>query len=272
MATDNLQFPGLVGYIKARRERWEQMLKDSPSTTCELRYGSCKEVLAYAELTEYKAVECRCIPQAKAKFLEKVAADELRHKRGLFGWLEPQPSMTFEKFVMRSHWTSEQRSSAEHAKDVCQKYARNPRKLPFLALFGGFGSGKTHLALAIAQSCGLEPLFAVSPDMLAFLRHTFDKENDLLYSAEFARLKECDLLILDDFMAEYRKRGTYVSWAEEQLYELVSHRHWKALPTVLTSNANIVTATGRIGTRLNDYKVGQVIMLDLPDNRKKVLR
>ena len=258
---------------KSRRERWEQMRKDAPDTTCEIMWATCEKIISVAHTLKFNdaTLQCRCIPKAKAEYEARVAAKELSRKRGLFGWLEPQPSMTFETFRMRSHWSLDQRRSAEHAKAVCEAYASNAQKRPFLTMFGNAGTGKTHLALAIAQSCGLEPLFAVSPDMLAFLRHTFSSENDLVYYAEFERLKYCDMLILDDLMAEYRRGGSDVSWAEEQLYELLSHRHWKKLPTVLTSNANILSATGRIGSRLNDDKVGQVILLDLPDNRRKVL-
>ena len=68
-------------------------------------------------------------------------------------------------------------------------------------LAGAHGSGKTHLAAAIANMCieGGRPVFFVSvPDLLDDLRASYAPTSDIAYSDLFQQVKEAPLLVLDD--------------------------------------------------------------------------
>ncbi len=119
-------------------------------------------------------------------------------------------------------------------KDACLTYSRNPHGN--LLLLGSVGSGKTHLAAAIANerlAMGKPAVFVVVPELLNYLRQSFQKDADSTYDVRSAELMECGLLILDDLGAE---KAT--PWVAEQLYLLFNHRYNAALPTVVTSNCS----------------------------------
>ena len=58
-----------------------------------------------------------------------------------------------------------------------------------------------------------------------------------------------------------------VSWAEETLYQIINYRHWKRLPTVITTNENVLDRTGRIGSRIRDEAMSELVRLEVPDHR-----
>ncbi|HEY8745583.1 MAG TPA: ATP-binding protein, partial [Chloroflexota bacterium] len=99
---------------------------------------------------------------------------------------------------------------------------------------GGPGCGKTHLAVAIANSRILkgEPvLFQVVPDLLDHLRASFSPNSTVTYDELFEEVRSAPLLVLDDFGSQ---SGS--PWAEEKLFQIVNHRYNHGLPTVVTTN------------------------------------
>jgi len=132
-------------------------------------------------------------------------------------------------------------------------------------LTGGTGSGKTHLAAAIAHeilSQGKEVLFTVVPDLLDHLRSTFSPSSSITYDKRFDAIREISLLILDDLGTEYT-----TPWALEKLYQIINHRYNYQLPTVITTNCLPEELDQRIVSRMFDYKVAQSFLLTAPDYR-----
>ena len=114
-----------------------------------------------------RIVPCRCTEA-------KLAAE---HPRGLrsvsnLGALE---RMTFDEFVSDPVGLPEaSRHSLRQAYEISLAYARDPHG--WLVLQGGYGSGKTHLAAAIANyrvGLGSAVLFVVVPDLLDYLPRHF---------------------------------------------------------------------------------------------------
>lgn len=94
------------------------------------------------------------------------------------------------------------------------------------------GSGKTMTACAIANAliANWDVMFTTSGDMFSRIRATFDKKDgssDKLIS----KLKECDLLILDDIGVEKMS-----AWTDETMYSLINDRYLSNKPAVYTSN------------------------------------
>jgi DNA replication protein DnaC len=137
-------------------------------------------------------------------------------------------------------------------------FAKNPSG--WLLLVGPNGCGKTHLAAAIANECleaGAVVLFATVPDLLDHLRAAFAPDASEIYDQLFARMREAEVLILDDLGVQQSS-----PWANEKLFQLLNYRYNSGFPTVVTSNPRGFQATDeRIRSRLSD--VGLVITLNL---------
>lgn len=133
----------------------------------------------------------------------------------------------------------------------------------WLAISGSGGSGKTHLAAAIANRAireGHPALVWVVPDLLDSLRSGYDAtESELDYDQLFDQVKNHPLLVLDDIDAIH---GT--PWAREKLFQIVNHRWNAELATVFTSTAAPTALDERLGAKLT---AGHVQHLSLDAGR-----
>jgi DNA replication protein DnaC len=196
--------------------------------------------------------------------------------------IEPRlrDAMTFDRFDQRggAGATTEQRERLKEALKLAQAFAADPHG--WLYLSGPTGTGKTHLAVAIATTRMHQKkpvLFRFVPDLLDHLRRTFGPDSPTTYDRLFERTKNAELLVLDDFSAQ-----AWTPWAEEKMYQLIVHRHNAALPTVITSRVLLdeIDDTdsqgsmrfGRryseaIASRLRDSTVVTEVLLPGPDFR-----
>jgi DNA replication protein DnaC len=131
----------------------------------------------------------------------------------------------------------------------CRDYADQPDG--WLILHGPYGTGKSHLAMAIGQAVlgrGGLAIFATVPDLLDSLRETYDRAAaGESFETRFNRYRNADLLILDDMGTE-----KLTSWGREKLFQLVNHRYNRWLPTVFTTNEPLSSFDPRIASRMND--------------------
>ena len=184
---------------------------------------------------------------------------------------EMQRSMTFETFDVRgNNPRAREQQSLQDALLASVRYANNPTG--WLTLFGNTGVGKTHLAVAIANSCidaGNPAFFAFVPELLDYFRYTFDPTSRVTMESVLEDVKNTPLLILDDLGQEHNS-----PWAEEKLYQIFVHRHNHRLPTVITSMQDFMGAnqTGPIASRIRDASLGRLVRVDAPDYRIKVPR
>jgi DNA replication protein DnaC len=112
---------------------------------------------------------------------------------------------------------------------TCTIYADRPGG--WLYLWGQRGTGKTHLAAAIAQAAaaaGTPTLYASAPRQLDFVKDGF---RDRSSSERLEALIEVDLLVLDDLGSEQP-----TEWAAATLFALLDERYRHDRPTVFTSN------------------------------------
>ncbi len=143
----------------------------------------------------------------------------------------------------------------KEAHDTAAEYAQNP--IGWLVLTGPNGSGKTHLAAAIANRCiqnGYVVLFVHLPDLLDHLRATFAPASDVSYSELFEQVKGTPVLILDALGAQ-----ASTSWAQEKLQQIVNHRFNAELPTVVTTAARLEELDPYIYTRLATGELSRVL-------------
>ncbi len=169
-----------------------------------------------------------------------------------------------------SHQTFEDFDSAidgvDEAYSASIAFAQEPGNR-WLFLYGPCGTGKTHLAVAIArytmQMHNMSVYFAVVPDLLDHLRSTFDPASGSVYDKRFNDIKNAQLLVLDDLGTE-----NATPWAREKLYQVINHRYMEQLPTVVTSNVDLRKVDDRIMSRILDHRLSTYIEMDAEDYRR----
>jgi len=124
----------------------------------------------------------------------------------------------------------------------------------WLVLMGDSGTGKTHLAAAVANHWyqqGGEVVFVTAADLLDYLRRTFNPESNVSFDEQFQKVKATPLLVLDDLGALQHNK----QWAREKLLQIVKHRYVRRLPTIITTTQEIEGVDSQVRTRLLDRRL-----------------
>lgn len=199
---------------------------------------------------------CRCTLRAQAE-------DHAAQLRILSNVSHLQ-RLVFERFLPDGIGLSDdRRRSLRAAYEHARRYAQHPEN--WLVLTGGVGTGKTHLAAAIANErlAHNEPvLFVVVPDLLDTLRSAFSPQSETTFDERFEQVRSAPLLILDDLGAH-----STTPWAQEKLYQIINYRYNTRLPTVITTNYRLDEIDERVRSRLIDPEISTVIEINAPDFR-----
>jgi len=161
--------------------------------------------------------------------------------------------------------------SLQRALKAAHVYAEKPKG--WLVFLGGYGSGKTHLAAAIANyraKLGDPPLFIMVPDLLDHLRATFSPHSSVAFDRRFDEIRTAPLLVLDDLGTQ-----SMTPWVREKLYQLFNYRYNRELPTVITTADSLEEMDPRIRSRLLDGKLCSIHAITVPGyhgNRGKKTR
>lgn len=172
-------------------------------------------------------------------------------------------TMTFDTFNPSGRGSGKQANQTlETAFNTARNYARHLNG--WLLLMGGYGSGKTHLAAAIANEVvglGVETLFLTVPDLLDWLRYSYGS-SETTYEDRFNEIRGIRFLILDDLGTQ-----NATPWACEKLFQIINHRYIHHLPTLLTTNLSLSQIDDRISSRLQDKELVITIQIDAFDYR-----
>jgi DNA replication protein DnaC len=204
-----------------------------------------------------RAVACTC----RAAEREMARLNSLQ-RLSQIGALE---HCTFQSFLPEGHGlTPQKQRNLKMAYERAYEYALEPKG--WLILKGGYGSGKTHLAAAIANhrlALGHPVLFINTPDLLDHLRTTFNPESTVSYDERFDQVRTSPLLILDDLGTQSNSE-----WAQEKLYQIFNYRYNAKLPTVITTNLELEAIEIRMRSRMVDPGLAQIIHISAPDFRR----
>ena len=178
--------------------------------------------------------------------------------------LELFRKMTFKNFdYKRLNLAPEEQQNLEQAYKLAFNFSQSPQG--WLIFQGVNGCGKTHLAVAIANLLkreGKKVLFIIVPDLLDYLRSTYNPESKISYDEVFERIKRAPILILDDFGEQ-----SMTPWAQEKLYQLMNHRYNAMLATVITTCLSLEEIENRISSRMVDPSISLVFNIIAPDYR-----
>jgi DNA replication protein DnaC len=212
-------------------------------TRCE-GTGYVRVDVPYGDPAFGKAIPCHCTKAERDK-------KRLQSLRGI-SRLEALGDKNFQNFFPRIPGMPKVFLTAE-------QFAQDPDG--WLVFLGGHGCGKTHLAAAIANARldrGSQVLFMTVSDLLDHLRATFAPTSTMLYDQLFSRLREAELLVLDDLGAVQSS-----PWAGGKLFQLLDYRYTYRLPTIITADQQVLqTVDERIRSRLMDKSVVTQVTFD----------
>lgn len=138
---------------------------------------------------------------------------------------------------------------------VCRAYAENFHKHHAegrsLLLLGNVGTGKTHLAAAVAdyviRHYGFNALYRTVYGILQHVKGSFDREAEYNETEAFQAFIEPELLIIDEVGA------TKSSEFEQQtLFNIINGRYEQQVPTIVISNLMPEELIGALGERCVD--------------------
>jgi DNA replication protein DnaC len=189
-------------------------------------------------------VPCRC----RRKELRKEKLSELQRKSNI-GALS---RLTFKNLTSSGRQgDSVSQGLFKQAYEAAKTFAESPSG--WLVLIGPNGSGKTHLACAIANHClsrGDSVFYVSTADLLDHLRAAFSPNSEVSQSELFEYIKSIPLLILDDLTT-----ANTTPWAKGKLVQLLDHRFNTHLSTVITSREHIEECDQGLKGHLSDTEL-----------------
>ena len=209
-----------------------------------------------------KAVEFWKRWDAKQEELRKAQAiaEEQEQKRrkieailGRSGLKKRYLSRSFENFVVNDV----NRKAYEIAKSYVDNWQENKDKGEGLYFEGTCGTGKTHLAVAIAMKLinqGVPVICKTSIDLLASIKQSYERDSTVNEEDVIEAYNTVDLLVIDDLGKE---RAT--EWSVPILYRIINDRYENMLPTVITTNYNTDDLIDKLNASNDNEKAEAII-------------
>lgn len=165
--------------------------------------------------------------------------------------------MTLDNFDTRTGVNASDQKNLQAVLNVARQYTQHPQG--WLAILGNFGSGKTHLAAAIAndqQNQGTEVIFTTVPDLMDYLRVSFNENTSASFQQRFQSVLNVPMLVLDDLNTSQSS-----AWVREKLFQIIEYRYTGQLPTIVTTAKGIEELDERVRTRLIDQRRCRIIAI-----------
>ena len=218
--------------------------------------------ISMLSLPEMKAMTFKSFETREDEVGKEAVTTTTTEKQDRFG------NKVKEKEITRVKVTQEDVKSLRKAHNAAVEFAEEPEG--WLVLLGGSFCGKTHLAAAIGNyriDLGGQAILVEVADLLDYMRQTFRPTSDVSFDRRFNEIKTTPLLILDDL----KESGTSSVWAEDKLYQVLNHRYYAHLPTVITStlkpDAFAVNYPG-LWNKILDAANVQSYVIDMPPYRR----
>lgn len=167
---------------------------------------------------------------------------------------------TFTSFEKRRDPSAFERAAAYANRDTLFSDANNS-----LLFIGSPGTGKTHLAAAIANrlvEIGIPARFGTFQAHLDNIKKEFDTSGQRRYLDE---IRGVPMLVIDDLGQERR-----TDWTKSVLYDVVNYRYEHLLPMVMTTNLRPDDFANYCGTAVWSrlYEMCDTIMMNGADYRQ----
>lgn len=139
--------------------------------------------------------------------------------------------------------------------NICIDYARHIRDNlssgTGLFLYGGVGTGKTHLSVSIIDYIArmkkrelitFNIIFTTSVNLLADIRQGYEKNGSGGRAGD--KYEKCDLLVIDDLGTE-----KVTEWVFEMFYKIIDTRYSEMRPVIITTNYSIEEIRQKLSER-----------------------
>ncbi len=243
-------------------------------------YYECVVLMGQAMIWNLEKPRCDCkkavafwkewdAKQEKIKKEKEFAEEQERRKQKIEGILGKSGikkrylSRTIESFAV----TDENKKSFEIATDYIKNFRRYFAQGKGLYLEGPCGTGKTHLAIAIALAIintGVPVICKTSIDILSDIKRCYERNSEVTEEEVLEAYKNVDLLIIDDLGKEQ-----VTEWSVPVLYSILNERYEALLPTIITTNYNTTALAEKLSAR-GDAETATAIISRFVESSKRV--
>lgn len=234
-----------------------------------------EQISVYADFTEPVCPICdrQARDKAEAELAER-KADERRQMEQRMVEYQLGRAMIPVRFRDRDFSTYEADSPGKAvALDICRRYAENfpemRKRGASIILCGNTGTGKTHLANAIALKVISEhkktALYITVGRALRQVKQTFSRDSKETEQHAIETFGKPDLLILDEVGVQYGS-----DTEKNILFEIINERYEAMKPTILISNLALDALKEYTGDRVLDRMKengGKLIVFDWKSKR-----
>lgn len=243
-------------------------------------YYECVVLMGQAMLWNLEKPRCDCekavafwkgwdAKQKKIKKEKELAEEqELRKQKiesilGKSGIKKRYLSRTIDSFSV----TAENKRSFEVATDYIKNFREYFTQGKGLYLEGPCGTGKTHLAIAIALAIintGVPVICKTSIDILGDIKRCYERNSEVTEEEVLEAYKTVDLLIIDDLGKEQ-----VTEWSVPVLYSILNERYEALLPTIITTNYNTTALAEKLSAK-GDTETATAIISRFVESSKRV--
>ncbi len=243
-------------------------------------YYECVVLMGQAMLWNLEKPRCDCekavafwkgwdAKQEKIKKEKELAEEqELRKQKiesilGKSGIKKRYLSRTIDSFSV----TAENKRSFEVATDYIKNFREYFTQGKGLYLEGPCGTGKTHLAIAIALAIintGVPVICKTSIDILGDIKRCYERNSEVTEEEVLEAYKTVDLLIIDDLGKEQ-----VTEWSVPVLYSILNERYEALLPTIITTNYNTTALAEKLSAK-GDAETATAIISRFVESSKRV--
>lgn len=193
----------------------------------------CDCELAVKKWAEYDAEQARLKAEEERRKRNEMEQARINKLLGQSGIGKRFQQRRFDTFKTD---TPARKKSYQVAKDYADNFAMFMQDGIGLYIEGTNGTGKTHLAAAIAMQLMTKQhipcICKTAGDLLLDIKSAFDREG--LNEKQILQVyKDVSLLIVDDLGKEQ-----CTDWSISTLYSILNDRYEKMLPTIITTNYN----------------------------------
>jgi len=139
---------------------------------------------------------------------------------------------TFDNFVVESQ---EQQTALDACRDYADNFQQTHEKGVCMVLRGNVGTGKNHLACAIARKVseqeGFSSLLLTVSEIIQRIRATWDRQSAETEAEIIERFAGVSLLILDEVGRQYGSEAEKIT-----LFQVIDARYRAMRPTMVISN------------------------------------
>lgn len=243
-------------------------------------YYECVVLMGQAMIWNLEKPRCNCekavafwkgwdAKQEKIKKEKELAEEqELRKQKiesilGKSGIKKRYLSRTIDSFSV----TAENKRSFEVATDYIKNFREYFTQGKGLYLEGPCGTGKTHLAIAIALAIintGVPVICKTSIDILGDIKRCYERNSEVTEEEVLEAYKTVDLLIIDDLGKEQ-----VTEWSVPVLYSILNERYEALLPTIITTNYNTTALAEKLSAK-GDTETATAIISRFVESSKRV--